>query len=124
MDNTKRRVSMFLDTVVQFIFGENVPVTGSFSPVRIAINPQKMGGEFLSLHTDQAGLEISQDRTGGESSRRLAAYVMFPGTDRQMCNYIFKGTKGEIIEYLSRPETCDEVFETLSRLDDSMWMHD
>lgn len=77
----------------------------------------------VAMHARKAGLRIVQDLTGDTASRRLMAFVLFPGTDKQMFHQISKGTNAEITEYLSRPETPEELKCHFMDLDQSMWKH-
>ena len=122
-NSSNKRMAQFLKAVAVWIENQ-IPEAGTFAKQAICEIPQKMGGEFSRMHTDMIGLQIAPDLDAAENARRLIAYVRFPGTDRQMSNYIFKGTNQEMMEYLTRPETCSEILEILFRLDHSMWIHD
>ncbi|MCH5349667.1 MAG: hypothetical protein J1E40_10120 [Oscillospiraceae bacterium] len=57
--------------------------------------------------------------------RRISIRGIFPdGSGRMMMNYIFKGTKDEILAYMASPEGIQEIVDTITHLDESLRKHD
>lgn len=83
-----------------------VPETGPFSKVFVTFeHPDKKLKGMLSVEADGREEEI----------RRVSAGMFIPGEDRVVSNYVFKGTKAEVLAWLSE-EQVPVLIETYEHL--------
>ena len=73
-----------------------VPENGKFKPIFIAFDIPKTRNE--------ASLKIDYDGANPKDGRILKLDVRRNGTSRLVSNYIFYGTKKEIMDYLKSPD--------------------
>ena len=89
-----------------------VPENGKFRRIFVAFDVPDTQNEAL--------ISIEQDETQPKDMRRLSVGVHRLGSDRVTSNYIVKGTKKEIIEYLKKSEFKEEFTDTVNSLSHSV----
>lgn len=63
-------------------------------------------------------LFIEYDGENPKTQRRLSVGVHNKNSDRLISNYLFKGTKQEILEYLQNDKNKDEIIQSVNNLSD------
>ncbi len=89
-----------------------VPENGKFRRIFVAFDVPDTQNEAL--------ISIENDANEPNDMRRLIIGVHRLNSDRITSNYIFKGTKKEILEYLKNPEIKSEFTKTVYSLSKSV----
>ena len=105
----KEKMKLLVSKVVE-VEAENVknkvPETGQFPKVFVTYeHPDKKLKGMLSVKAD--GRE--------DAIRRVSAGMFVKGEDRVVSNYVFKGTKAEVLSWLTKEQVPDliEIYEHL-----------
>lgn len=86
---------------------KNVPQQGAFR--QVGVRYQYPGNRFKGM------LYVEEDRLQAGSCRLVAAMYRI-GEDRQVSNYLMKGTKEEILDYLKAEKTVSELIGVFAHL--------
>lgn len=87
---------------------KQVPENGKFTPLTISYNiPDSM---------NMAKITIECDENEPKTTRRVSVGVHHQNADRLISNYIFKGDKSKVIEYLNNADNSSEFIKTIKEL--------
>ncbi len=89
-----------------------VPENGKFRKIFVAFDIPDTQNEAL--------ISFEHDEIDPKNMRRISIGVHRLGSDRITSNYIIKGTKNELIEYLKKIEFKKEFKDTVNLLSDSV----
>ena len=85
-----------------------VPENGKFTKLLVGFDiPESQNEAFIG---------IEHDEINPKDTRRVAIHARRQNTDKIFSNYIFKGTKKEILEYFKAPERKEEIYEIVKNL--------
>lgn len=109
------------DETINAAVREQMPQEGRFDRIRYYL-------DINDVYASDFGITFEYDAASPKevkNMRRISIFGVFPdGSGRMMMNYIFKGTKDEILAFMSSPEGIQEIVDTVSSLDDSIRKHD
>lgn len=89
-----------------------VPENGKFTKIFVAFDVPDTQNEAL--------ISIEADQGQPKDMRRLSIGVHRMNSDRITSNYMLKGTKREILDYLKKAEVNSEFIKTVYSLSDSV----
>lgn len=95
---------------------EEVPESGGFQKRSVTLLTRYAGGGFTDGTVRELGIIIEPDEKV-ETRRRMLAAASIPGWSYARMAYFKEGTNQELVEYLSRPEFCEEIKQLLLKLD-------
>ena len=108
-EKTKQLVEYSIDLLLDMAERE-VPENGSFKKVRVI---------FELPHTNNEGMIIIEpDEKDIKTGRYITTAAKHQHADRLISNYMFKGTKNDVMEYLKVPENRAKVIESINTLSD------
>ena len=87
---------------------EGVPETGSFQ--KLTVGGKIKGADYESI----LGIEQSYQ---AKNERRVTLGMHRTGDDRLVSNDLFKGTKEEVLAWLERPESLEQIIEAYKHLE-------
>ena len=90
---------------------DNVPETGRFKKYTIA-------GHFTGENI--RGILGIEEGYQSDSARCVSLGVCCDGDDRMVSNFLFTGTKQEILEWLGSPEGQQEIADAYIHLEDKL----
>ncbi len=85
-----------------------VPENGKFKPVSV--------GYHIPGSQNMAKVIVECDGEEPKTQRRIRVGVHHQDRDRLTSNYIYKGTKKEVLEYLSDEKNLAQFIETIKKL--------
>ena len=91
---------------------DNVPGTGRFKKYTIA-------GHFTGENI--RGILGIEEAYQSDSARCVSLGVCCDGDDRMVSNFLFTGTKQEVLEWLKSPEGQQEIVDTYIHLEDKLF---
>lgn len=94
--------------VLTDIAEKEVPENGQFRKVFVSFD--------IPNSTNEAKLIIEQDETEPKTQRRLSVGVHHQNSDRLISNYLLKGTKKEIIDFLKDDNNNQEIIDAVNIL--------
>lgn len=87
---------------------KQVPENGKFKPITI---------EYKIPDTvNMAKITIECDENEPKATRRLSVGVHHQNADRLISNYVFKGDKNQVIEYLNNADNAPDFVNTIKEL--------
>ena len=87
---------------------KQLPENGKFKPITIEYKiPDTM---------NMAKIGIEYDENEPKSMRRLTVGVHHQNADRLISNYVFKGDKNQVIEYLNNADNAPDFVNTIKEL--------
>lgn len=106
MDNLVAKTMEFLSDRTE----KEIPENGLFRKIFVAFDVPKTKNEALLL--------LEMDGEKPRTQRRLSVGVHHQNADRLTSNYLLKGTKKEIIEYLNNKDNKKEIIDAVKKLSD------
>lgn len=91
---------------------DNVPETGRFKKYTIA-------GHFTG--EDIRGILGVEEAYQSDSARCVSLGVYCDGDSRMVSNFLFTGTKQEVLEWLKSPEGQQEIVDAYMRLEEKLF---
>ncbi|MCD7740426.1 MAG: hypothetical protein LUH11_03660 [Candidatus Gastranaerophilales bacterium] len=85
-----------------------VPENGKFNRIFVAFN--------IPETPNEAVFTIEHDELNPKNSRRLSIGVHHNNMDRLFSNYVLKGTKQEILDYLKNKDNYKDILEIVNNL--------
>ncbi len=89
-----------------------VPENGKFRKIFVAFDIPETQNEAL--------ISIEHDAVSPEVNRRLSVGVHRQNSDRITSNYLFKGTKREVLDYINNKDNQAELHKTINNLSKSV----
>ena len=111
MADKRKQLNILFEAVTEHLVRlarDQVPETGSFR--RVSMGGYRKGHPFHSI----LGIEESYE---SETMRRISLGMYREGEDRVISNYLFRGTKQEVIAWLEDPENRQEIIDTFEHLE-------
>ena len=112
MDDKRKKLNILYETVMKQLVQaarEEMPETGTFR--RITVVGYCKGSPLRSI----LGIEESYS---SETQRYITFGMYREGEDRITSNYLFKGTKQEVLAWLETPENREQVIDAYEHLED------
>lgn len=106
MDNLVAKTMEFLSDRTD----KEIPENGLFRKIFVAFDVPKTNNEAMLI--------LEMDNEDPRTQRRLSVGVHHQNADRLTSNYLSKGTKQEIINYLNNKENQAEITESVKKLSD------
>ena len=110
-EQTEFVIGVVLEAMAKRIEYE-VPENGKFNKLSVSCNVPET--------SNKAMLAIECDALEPKNSRRLSVGVRRKTSDRVISNYILKGTKKEILDYVKNPDNREEIIKTVNNLSESV----
>ncbi len=103
-----KKIVMSSNKLLSDISERQVPENGQFKSVSIDYN--------IPDSTNMAKVTIECDKEYPKTQRRISVGVHHQDRDRLISNYMFKGTKKEVLAYLTDEKNQTEFFNTIKKL--------
>ncbi len=111
MPENKNLINALTDRLIEVLsqrVEKEVPQNGKFSPISVSYT--------IPDTQNKAKVAIEYDALEPKNTRRLSISSFRMGSDRLFTTYILKGTKQEILDYISKPEFHSEVIQKAKHL--------
>ena len=115
MQNKNSTIGELTDKLCEILYERaelEVPKNGKFSQVSVSYT--------IPDTQNKAKVAIISDPINPSNLRRVSVNSFRIGSDRMISTYIFKGTKQEVLDYISSPECKSQIIETALKLSDSV----